>query len=61
MKISLNTVKEYTNVNWSVDELVDKLSTRLGGVEGFTDLSKLYDQAYVVKVVAASKHPTLTS
>ncbi|MFO0971456.1 MAG: phenylalanine--tRNA ligase subunit beta [Candidatus Saccharimonadales bacterium] len=57
MKISLNWVKQYTDVDLSTDELVKLATERLGGVEGVIDLSKQYEGIIVAKVVSCVKHP----
>jgi phenylalanyl-tRNA synthetase beta chain len=56
MKVSLNTVKQYTKVDLPVDELVHKLNQQLGGVEQVTDLGAKYKDAVIVQVVSAIKH-----
>jgi phenylalanyl-tRNA synthetase beta chain len=57
MKVSLNTIKEFTDIDVSVDELVDLINRRLGGVEEITDLKKKYEGAVIVRVVSCEKHP----
>lgn len=57
MKVSLNTIKRYTSVTISVDELVAKINAQLGGVEGVTDLGVRYKDARIVKVVECMAHP----
>ncbi len=57
MRISLNTVKQYTNIDLSVDELVAKINAQLGGVEKVINLGERYENATIVKVVACEKHP----
>lgn len=57
MKVSLNSIKNYTEVNLSVDELVEKINTQLGGVEQVTDIGSRYEGAVIVKVVSCEKHP----
>jgi phenylalanyl-tRNA synthetase beta chain len=57
MKVSLNTIKQYTDVDLSVDELVKKINEQLGGVEEVTDLGKRYEGATIVKVVSCGDHP----
>ena len=37
MKVSINTVKQYTDIDLSVDELVQKINQQLGGVESVVD------------------------
>lgn len=57
MKISLNTIKQFTDVTIAVDELVDLMNRRLGVVEEVTNLSKKYEGAVIVRVVECEKHP----
>ena len=57
MRVSLNTVKQYTNVNLTVDELVAKINTQLGGVEEVINLGERYEGATIVRVVKCIKHP----
>lgn len=57
MKVSLNTVKRYTSVDLSVDELVVKINAQLGGVEDVLDLNIRYKDARIVTVVACDPHP----
>lgn len=57
MKVSLNTIKQYTRVDISVDELVEKINRQLGGVEEVTDLGTRYEGAVIARVVKCDKHP----
>lgn len=57
MKVSLNWVKKYTDINVSTDELVKLATERLGGIEGVVDLSRQYEGVVVAKVVSCVKHP----
>lgn len=56
MKISLNTIKQYTDIDLSVDELVVKINAQLGGVEAVVNLGERYKDAVIVKVVECEKH-----
>lgn len=38
MKVSLNWVKKFTNVNLSIEELVQKIGSQLGAIEEVIDL-----------------------
>lgn len=57
MKVSLNWLKQFTNVDVSVDELVEKIGAQLGAVEEVVDLGKKYQGIVVAKVVTCEKHP----
>ncbi len=56
MKVSLNTVKQFTSVDVGIDELVHKINQQLGGVEEVIDLGAKYKDAVIVRVVSAEKH-----
>lgn len=57
MKISLNWVKEFTDVKVDVDELVRKIGAQLGEVEEVISLGERYEKIVVAKVVSCKKHP----
>lgn len=57
MKVSLNTIKQYADVNVPIDELVHKINSQLGKVEEVIDLATKYKDALIVKIVTCEKHP----
>jgi phenylalanyl-tRNA synthetase beta chain len=57
MKVSLNLVKKYTDINVSVDELIELIGSKLGAIEEVIYLGQKYDGAIIVKVVECDKHP----
>ena len=57
MKVSLNTVKQYTTVDLPLDDLLVKINGQLGGVEEVVDLSERYKDARIVRIVACDDHP----
>lgn len=57
MKVSLNWVRQFTDVNMPVEKLVEKIGAQLGAVEEVVDLGKRYEGALVVRVVDCLKHP----
>jgi phenylalanyl-tRNA synthetase beta chain len=57
MKISLNWVKEFTDIKVSSDELVELIGKRLGAVEDVIDLDKRYKGIVVAKIVSCESHP----
>lgn len=57
MKVSLNTVKQYVDLELpSVDELVVRINAQLGQVEAVINLGEKYKDAKIVKVVECEKH-----
>ncbi len=56
MKVSLNWVKEFTDVKIPVDKLVEKIGAQLGEVEQVTDVGKKYKGIVIAKVVTCEKH-----
>lgn len=57
MRVSLNKIREYTDVDVSTEELVDLINRRLGGVEKTIDLGSRYEKATIVRVISAEQHP----
>lgn len=57
MKISLNWIKQFTDVDMPVDELVAKIGSQLGEVEGVENIGAKYDGVLVAKVVSCKDHP----
>lgn len=56
MKISLNWVKQFTEVPLGIDELVEKIGRQLGAVEEVIDLGRKYEGIRIAKVVSCEKH-----
>lgn len=57
MKVSLNTVKQFTDVDMPLGDLVSKINQQLGGVEEVIDLNLKYQGAKIVRIVECEKHP----
>jgi phenylalanyl-tRNA synthetase beta chain len=57
MKVSLNWLREYVDVDADVDELVRKIGAQLGEVEEVVHLGKKYEGALIAKVVERKDHP----
>ncbi|HEX8390025.1 MAG TPA: phenylalanine--tRNA ligase subunit beta, partial [Candidatus Saccharimonadales bacterium] len=57
MKVSLNTIKQYTAVTEPVETLVARVNAQLGGVEEIIDIGARYKGATIVRVVSCDKHP----
>ena len=57
MKVSVNWVKQFADVDLALDKLVEKIGSQLGAVEEIVDLGKKYEGIVVVRVVTSEKHP----
>lgn len=57
MKVSLNWLRQFTDIDLSVDELVSKIGTQLGAVEHVTDLGAQYKGIIIAKVISCEQHP----
>jgi phenylalanyl-tRNA synthetase beta chain len=57
MKVSLNWVKEFTDVQLPIEQLVEKIGTQLGAVDEVINLGERYKDALIVKVIRCEKHP----
>jgi phenylalanyl-tRNA synthetase beta chain len=57
MKISVNWLREFTNIKLPIDELITRIGAQLGEVEEVIDYGKQYEGVVVVKVVACDPHP----
>jgi len=57
MKISLNWVKQFTDVELSVDELVKKIGAQLGAVEEVIDLGAKYQDIIIAEIAEKRDHP----
>lgn len=58
MKVSLNWIKQFTDVELSIDTLVAKIGAQLGAVEEVIDLGKRYKGIVVARVVSCVDHPS---
>ncbi|CAN5641834.1 phenylalanine--tRNA ligase subunit beta [soil metagenome] len=56
MKVSLNWVRQFTNIDMPVDELVAKIGEQLGAVEEVIDIGKKYEGVVIAKVIKCEKH-----
>ncbi len=61
MKVSLEWIKQFTEVTGSVDEIVDQIGTQLGAVESVDDLSEQYKGVIIATIVSCEKHPNADS
>lgn len=57
MKISVNWIKEFTDIKCGIDELVTRIGAQLGEVEEVINLGEKYEGIVVAKVINCEKHP----
>ncbi len=57
MKVSLNWIKEYTKIDLSVAEVVDRIGRQLGAAEEVIDLGDIYKDAVIVRVISSQQIP----
>lgn len=57
MKVSVNWLREFTNIKLSIDELVAKIGAQIGEVEEVIDWGAQYKGIVVAKVVTCQPHP----
>ena len=57
MKVSYNWIKEYTDVDIKASELVKKIGSQIGEVEDVLNLTKLYENIRIVRVISCEPHP----
>ncbi len=57
MKVSLNWLKQFTRIELSAEELVQKIGAQLGAVEEVVNIGDKYRGVVIAKVVACDKHP----
>lgn len=57
MKISLNWIKEYTEIKVTNEQLIEKIGSQIGAVESVEDYGDKYKSALIVKVISCEDHP----
>ncbi len=57
MKISVNWIKQFTDIDLSIEDLVAKIGAQIGAVEEIIDIGARYQGIVVAKVVTCEKHP----
>ncbi|MEO7904980.1 MAG: phenylalanine--tRNA ligase subunit beta [Candidatus Saccharimonadales bacterium] len=57
MKVSLNIVKQFTDIDIPIDELVVKINEQLGVAEEIIDVAAKYKDVIIAKIITATPHP----
>lgn len=57
MKLPINTVKQFSDCDLELNTILEILSKKVGDVEGYTDLSKMYEGIYIAQITSKEEHP----
>ncbi|NLE31154.1 hypothetical protein GX618_02680, partial [Candidatus Dojkabacteria bacterium] len=57
MKLPINSLKEFGLENLDFEKVLDIVSTKIGSVEGYSELSKAYEGVVIAEIVAKEIHP----
>lgn len=57
MKLPINSIKQYTQCNTDLNNILHILSTKIGEVESNTNLSEMYEGIYIGQILSKSQHP----
>jgi len=57
VKISINWLKQYTDINLPIEDLISKIGAQLGEVDAVINLGERYKDIIVVNIVSCIKHP----
>lgn len=57
MKLPLSTLKQFTNCDISANKILSIISSKIGEVEEYSDISKAYEGVYVGQIVKKEEHP----
>lgn len=57
MKLPIQNLKEYLQFDILPEKILEILSSKVGAVEGYTDLSKMYEGIYIGQIGHKEEHP----
>jgi len=57
MNLPLNSIKEFTQCNTDLENVLNILSTKVGAVEGQIELYRMYEGIYIAQIQAKEEHP----
>jgi phenylalanyl-tRNA synthetase beta chain len=57
MKLPLNIARRYTQLPEDIDQTVEILAGRVGEVESYKDISKMYENILVAEIIEKKDHP----
>lgn len=57
MKLPINSLKEFGLENLEIEKVLNIIATKIGSVEGYTDLSKIYEGVVISEILSKEIHP----
>ena len=57
MKLPLSSIKEYTNLDIPLEEILQIIATKIGEVEGYQSWEEMYKGIYVAQIISKEEHP----
>jgi len=57
MKLPLNSIKEFCDCDIDLDDVLEILSKKVGDIERYTELSKMYEGIYIAQILSKEEHP----
>jgi len=57
MKLPINSLKEFGLENLDIEKVLNIIATKIGSVEGYTDLSKIYEGVVIAQILSKEIHP----
>lgn len=57
MKLPLSSMKEYTNLDIPLEEILQIIATKIGEVEGYESWEEMYKGIYIAEIISKEEHP----
>ncbi|MGI6423538.1 MAG: phenylalanine--tRNA ligase subunit beta [Candidatus Dojkabacteria bacterium] len=57
MKLPVSSIKEFTDLDITLEELLEILSTKIGEVEGYKRYNEMYEGIYIAEILSKKDHP----
>lgn len=57
MKLPISSIKEYTNLDIPLEEILHIIATKIGEVEGYLSWEEMYKGIYIAEIINKEEHP----
>jgi len=57
MKLPLKSITQFAECNLNLEKILTTLSSKIGEVEGYSELSKIYEGIYIGEILSKEQHP----